>query len=264
MTRVMVNSMGVNYNLTSWLGADDLSSLTREEVRAQILEPCLRDSPITLGVADFNLAKVNVDAETIHDIIQAKILKLGFKQICAFIFQQLCPGYIDQPHAALEQIRQSAPGPDGQMVTASVIEYYQRMMNAARPFATEHTYTISICDRFIQGLDQRLLPCFHCMYQEHSTVHNLTGVYQRQQLSIILAAAHDTKDEVKGMQEIARGLLGQRFYSNVTGIDAAANPSQAEKTLSHYSGHCGDTVITAATASSLRKSALAAAAITPG
>jgi hypothetical protein len=85
-------------------------------------------------------------------------LKLGFKQICASIFQQLCPGYRDEPHAALEHIRQSAPGPDGQMVTASVIKYYKRMMNAARPFATEHTYAISVCDLFIQGLDDA---CYH-------------------------------------------------------------------------------------------------------
>jgi hypothetical protein len=231
-TCVMVNSVGVKYNLTSWLGADDLSTLTRKEVCAQILEPCLHDNPITLGVADFNLAKANVDAETIRNIIQAKILKLGFKQICASIFQQLCPGYSNQPHAALEHIRQSAPGPDGQMVTASVIEYYQHMMNATRPFVTKHTYAISICDWFIQGLNQRLLPCFHCMYQVHSTVHNLNGAYQRQQLPIILAAAQAAKDKVKGVQEIARGLLGQGFYSNVTGVDAAANPSQAEKTLS--------------------------------
>jgi hypothetical protein len=237
---IIVNGVRVNYNLISWLGADDLSTLTREEVCVQMLEPCLHDGPITLSIADFNLAKANVDAETIRNIIQAKIIKLGFKQICASIFQQLCPGYSDQPHAALEHIRQPAPGPDGQMVTASVIEYYQHMMKAARSFVTKHTYAISVCDWFIQGLDQHLLPCFHCMYQAHSTVHNLNGAYQSQQLPIILAAAHAAKDKVKGMQEIARGLLGQGFYSNVTGVDAAANPSQAKKTLSRYSGHRGD------------------------
>ena len=91
MMLVMVNGVGANYNLTSWLGADDLRGLTRDEVRLQILEPCLRDGPITLGVADFNLAEANVDVETIRDTIQAKILKLGFKQICSSIFQQLCP-----------------------------------------------------------------------------------------------------------------------------------------------------------------------------
>ncbi len=238
-TRVMVNGLGANYNLTSWLSADDLSVLTRNEGRAQILEPCLCDGLITLAAADFNLAEANVDGETIHDTIQTKILKLGFKQICASIFQQLCPGYSDQPHAALEHIRQLAPGPDGQMVTASVIEYYQCMMNAARPFATKHTYAISVCDRFIEGLDRRLVPCFRCMYQAHSTFHNLNGAYQRAQLPIILTAAQAAEDEVKGVQEI-RGLLGQGFYSNVIGNDATAYPSQAEKTLSCYSGRRSD------------------------
>jgi hypothetical protein len=37
------------------------------------------------------------------------------------------------------------------------------------------------------------------------------------------------------VQDIARGLLGQGFYSTVTGNDAAAYLSQAEKTLSRYS-----------------------------
>ncbi len=241
MTRVMVSGVGANYNLlTSWLGADDLRGLTRDEIRSQILEPCLCDGPITLGVANFNLAEANVDAETIRDTIQAKILKLGFKRICSSIFQQLCPWYSDQPHAALEHIRQSAPGPDGQMVTASVIEYIQRMMNAARPFATEQTYAISVCDRFIQGLDRRLLPCFRRMYPAHSTVHNLNSAYQRQQLPVILAAAQAAKDEVKGVQDIARGLLGQGFYSNIIGDDASAYPSQAKKTLSRYSDHRDD------------------------
>jgi hypothetical protein len=82
-----------------------------------------------------------------------QILKLGFQQICTSIFQQLYPGYSNQPHVAIEHIRQTAQGPDGQLVTASVINYYQRMLNALRPFATEKTYAISVCDRLIQGLD---------------------------------------------------------------------------------------------------------------
>ena len=126
------------------------------------------------------------------------------------------------------------------MVTASVIEYFQRMMNAARPFATEHTYAISVCDRFIQGLDRRLLPCFRRMYPAHSTVHNMNGAYQRQQLPVILAAAQAAEDEVKGVQDIARGLLGQGFYSNIIGNDASAYPSQAEKTLSRYGNRRDD------------------------
>ena len=72
------------------------------------------------------------------------------------------------------------------------------------------------------------------MYPAHSTVHNLNDAYQWQQLPVILAAAQAAKDKVKGVQDIARGLLGQGFYSNIIGDDASAYPSQAEKTLSSY------------------------------
>jgi hypothetical protein len=71
--------------------------------------------------------------QTIH----AKILKHGFKQICMSIFTQLCHSYCDQPYAILEQICQTSTGPNGQQVTATIIKYYQRMMNAVRPFVTQ-------------------------------------------------------------------------------------------------------------------------------
>jgi hypothetical protein len=73
-TRMMVNGVGGNYNLTSWLGAADLSTLSCAEVCKNILEPCLCDGPILLSVVDFNLAKANVNAKMICDTIQAKIL----------------------------------------------------------------------------------------------------------------------------------------------------------------------------------------------
>jgi hypothetical protein len=236
-TRVMTNGAGANYNLTTWHGVSDFATLTQEQVRADILEPCLHDGPVTLRVADFNLNEVQIDDTSINETIQAKILKLGFKQICASVLQQLCPGYSNQPHAAIEHIRQSAPGPDGQLVTATTIVYYQRMLNAARPFATQHTYAINVCNKFIQGLNACTLGPFRHFYPGYSTVHDLRGAYQHAQLPIILPAAQAAEDEVKQMQDIAHGMLGQGFYSNVIGGgDAPTFASQAEKTLSNYKG----------------------------
>ncbi len=165
-----MNGHGAAYNLTTWHGVADLTALSSKEVRVQILEPTLQDGPIALRPADFNLGDVNIDTNAIRKTIHAKNLKLGFKQICASIFTQLCPGYSDQPHAVLEHIRQTSTGPDGQPVTATVIEYYQRMMNAIRPFATQQRFAISGCDRFIQGLDKTLLPSFRRLYPNHSAV----------------------------------------------------------------------------------------------
>ena len=79
-----------------------------------------------------HLNDVQIDDTSIIETIQAKILKLSFKQtICASVLQQLCPGYSDQPHAAIEHIRQSVNGLDIQLVTTTTIEYYQRMLNAS-------------------------------------------------------------------------------------------------------------------------------------
>ena len=130
----MTNGNGVAYQLTTWHGAADLSMLNGNDVRTLILAPCLQDGPILLRPADFNLGEVNIESTTIRETIASKILSLGFRQICSSIFMQLCPGYSDQPYAVLEHIRQTTMGADGQPVTAAVVEYYQRMLNAVRPF----------------------------------------------------------------------------------------------------------------------------------
>jgi hypothetical protein len=204
----------------TWHGADDLSTLSTKEVRTLILNPSLPNGPIALCESNYNLTEANVDSKGIHKTIHAKILQLGFKQICPSIFQQLCPGYSNQPHAALKHIRQSAPGPDGQLVTALVVDYYQHMLNAMRPFATWKEYPISVCNCFIRGLNRHIIAGFQCMYPQHSTIHALNGTYQHQQLAIILHASQATKDEVHQVQDIARGMLGQGFLTNVVGVGA--------------------------------------------
>jgi hypothetical protein len=106
-TVAMTNGHNATHNLTTWHG------VTRKEVRNLILKPCLQDGPIVLCPTNFNLGDANIDTAAIRESIQAKILKLGFCQICSSIFTQLCPGYSDQPHAVLEHICQTSTGPDG-------------------------------------------------------------------------------------------------------------------------------------------------------
>jgi hypothetical protein len=96
--------------------------LTSEQVCTLILEPCLQDGPIALCPTNLKLNNANINAFTIRETIHAKISCLGFKQICKLFFVQLCPGYSDQPHAALDHIRQTSTGSDSQLVTVTVIE----------------------------------------------------------------------------------------------------------------------------------------------
>jgi hypothetical protein len=233
-TVVMTNAGGVAYNLTTWHGAANFALLTCNQVCATMLEPSLQDGPILLSPANFNLGDANIDAVTIRKNIHAKILRYGFKQFAASIFVQLCPGYSNQPHAVLEHIRQMSTGANGQPVTTSVIEYYQRMMNAARPFATQWQYAISMCNCFIQGLDCMLMPQIWKNYPQHSSTHNLSGAYQRRMLPVILAAVQAAKNECQQIQDITRKIVTSQGFIMQGAPSAKAYPSQAETTIAQY------------------------------
>jgi hypothetical protein len=233
-TTVAMLNETVVYNLTMWHGAADLSKLTSKDVHMQILEPCLQDGHIALQPINFDLGNANIDTSAIREMIHAKILKLGFKQICASFFTQLCPGYSNQPHAVLKHICQTSTGFDGHPVSATIIKYYQHMMNTVRPFATQQRYAIGNCNRFIQGLEKTLHPSFWRLYPNLSTILNLDGSYQRHMLPTILAAAQAAKDDQNQIQEIARGMLvGQGFFVKAPG-NAVAYASQAKNTLGQY------------------------------
>ncbi len=76
-------------------------------VRTTILTPVLQDGPIMLEASDFNLQNANTNFVMISKEIDGKILKLAWHQLCASIFNKLCPGYSNQPQAVLEPIKQS-------------------------------------------------------------------------------------------------------------------------------------------------------------
>jgi hypothetical protein len=109
------------------------------------------------------------------------------------------------------------------------------MLNAAHPFAIQQQYTISVlCNHFIQGLDCTLMPAFHQYYPMHSTIHNLLGSYQCQQLPFILAAAQSAEDKCKHIQEVAWGMLQSHGFF-LQGIGSAGTlASQAENTIAKY------------------------------
>jgi hypothetical protein len=240
----MTNGAGGAYNLTTHHGPGNLRTMTAAKVLTQIVNPCLQQGPITLKNADFNLAAANVDTTKHRDLLNSKILQLGFKQICAAMFRQLCPSYSDQPHAVIEHIRQSAPGTDSQLIVATIHEYFQCLQNASRPFAAHKTLPIDLCGRFIIGLDCRLIPSFCRLYPNHADVHDLSSAVQSAKLPIILAAAQLAKDEVHQLQDITQSVTGsQGFYIQVpAGVPTIHTPSyviptypsQAERTLDKY------------------------------
>jgi hypothetical protein len=174
----MTNGVGAAYVLTSYHGPADITLMTAEQVLVNIINPCLQRGPISLSRADFNLQEANTNSTTVKDQLINKILVLGYDSICASVFAIHCPGYSDQPHTVLDHICQASPGPDGQIIVASVHEFIQRVINVLRPFATRKTLPISICDHVICNLDRRIIPSFRKLYPDHATPHDLDGAVQ--------------------------------------------------------------------------------------
>ncbi len=136
-SRAMVNGAGAGYNLVRYHGADDLRTLQSAEVQATILDLTLQDGPYNLQPASFNLTMARTDGALLQSAIKGKILPLTYTMICNILFLELCPGYSNQPHAALDHICQVHYDRDGNHVVSSVQAYFQQMMNASRPFSSQ-------------------------------------------------------------------------------------------------------------------------------
>ncbi len=95
-----------------------------EQVHADILSVVQQDSPMLLGALDFNLQAANTNSNDVSLEINQKILKLAWHQICASVFAKICTGYTNQPHAALNHIKQSYVDGDGNHICISVYAYY--------------------------------------------------------------------------------------------------------------------------------------------
>jgi len=230
-SRAMTNGAGAAYTLISFLGVNNIRTLTPEDAKADILIPVHQDGPIMLVASDFNLTHSNTDTHSIAADIDGKILKLAWHQLCASIFTKICPGYSIQPQAALEHIKQLFLESEGNLICTPIFAYYQRMMNAMCLFAGKAVFPKSVCNALIDGMDKRLLAIFRRNYANQSIIHNQTALFQHGCFPLILQAMQSAEDEVQFISAIAcSSVAGQAFHA-----DALAFPSQAERTLERYS-----------------------------
>ena len=104
-SRDMINSAGGAYRLTTFLGPDDICLIPAAEFSPDILAVTLQDGPINMLHPDFNLTSTKTDSTTIAAKIISKIIRLATPSILDHLFNQLCPGYSKEPHAALDHIK---------------------------------------------------------------------------------------------------------------------------------------------------------------
>jgi hypothetical protein len=104
-----------------------------------------------------------MDSNDINLEIDCTILKLGWHQICASVFAEMCTGYTNQPQSALDHIKQCYTDGDVNQVCIPVFAYYQHMMNAMRLFMGNETFPKSVCNAPIDGMSNPLM-CIFCKY----------------------------------------------------------------------------------------------------
>jgi hypothetical protein len=230
----------MQYSITTFIGPSDLQTLSPQEVRAQIFDLTIEGNPLDLLPPSFNVRLARMNSIALRMEINQKILHLALPTICSTLFAELCPGYSSQPHAALEHICQVHTDAARNQVVSTVQAYFQQLMSAARPFSSQRSFPFSICQRFMDGLDPRLLTGFRCCFPDHSIVQALDGSHQRRNLQLMLKAAQQVEDDFTLTQRIACNAisLSQAFpaIAHATGSNQAmALPSQAEMTLSRYS-----------------------------
>ncbi len=198
----------MQYSIPTFIGPSDLQTLSPQEVRAQILDLMIQGDPLDLLPPSFNVQSAWADSIALRMEINQKILRLALPTICNTLFMELCPGYSSQPHAALEHICQVHTDAAGNQVVSTVQAYFQQLMIAAHPFSSQRSFPVSICQRFMDGLDPHLLTGFHCCFSDHSIVQALDGSHQRRTLQLMLKTTQQAEDNFTSMQFIARDAIG--------------------------------------------------------
>ncbi len=230
--RDLVDGHRQQYCLTTFLGPDDICLMPPQKFSRGILGVTLQDGPIDLLCPNFNLMSAKMDSTTIEAEISSKIIKMATPSVLDHLFNQLCPGYSKEPHAALDHIRQTYKDSSGNTIFLLVSNYCTQILAASQPFIKDQEeLPISICQAFMDGLDSCLLASFHTHFPDYSKLQACTTTHQRKVLKEMLQAAIRAKMEYTNIRTIASEAIGagQAFSAQV-------NASQAKKTISQYKG----------------------------
>jgi hypothetical protein len=228
-SRDLQNGNNQNYRLTPWLGDSDLCATSAANFNRNVLVHTLQDGPIDLLCSDFNLTSAKTDSTNIEAAISSKIICLATPLV---FFNQLCPGYLKEPHAALDYVRQAYNNLNGKKVFSSVYDYYTQILAASRPFIDMETLPVSVCQAFIDGLDHHLSAGFRTHFPTYSIPQDRSTTHQRTVLQQMLQAALRAKSKYNNIRAIALEASG---FGSGQAFSAQVSTSQAETTIRGYS-----------------------------
>ncbi len=217
-------------NLTTFHGPDDLTTMSPAAFKTTILDNIDYPMPISLAAPAWNVNEANIDAVETRLDIERKYLTLGLETMEKAVFEELCPGYTNKPHAAVESITQVVTDADGNKVTTPFHQYYKRIMQGSRSFAHQTEWPVSVSNICINNMCPRLRSAFEELFPRHNEPHDRRGRLQREILQDILQKATMAEAKIRTIQNIAWNAAGGQGFC----ADADTFASQAETTLGRY------------------------------
>jgi hypothetical protein len=124
----MQNGNGGAYCLTTFLVPDDLCTIPAADFAHDILATTLQDSPLNLLCPKFNCSSAKTDSTIIEAEISSKIFCLATPSPLDHLFNQLCPGYSEEPHTTLNHIWQTYEDASGNAIFWSVYDITLRFL----------------------------------------------------------------------------------------------------------------------------------------
>ena len=164
----MMNGNNKPYRLTTWLGDTDLRAIAAANFACGVLAHTLQDRPINLLRTDFNLTSAKTDLSNIKAEISSKIIHLASCSVLDTLFNQLCPGYSKEPHAALNHVWQTYNNQNGNTVFSSISNYCTQILATSCLFIDMQVLLVSVCQASIDNLDDCLMPGFCTHFSNYS------------------------------------------------------------------------------------------------
>jgi hypothetical protein len=156
----LLNGHNVAYNLTTFLGAADLRTLSPLEIQRDILNEMHQDGPFDLLQPAFNLTSCQTNSSVVYGNLKTLVVKLASNTVHEQLFSVLVPGYSMEPHSVLEHIWQSYIDDSGVPVRQSAQVYYTTFLNAMRLLYNLEEYPIDVAGVFMAHIEPTLMKSF--------------------------------------------------------------------------------------------------------
>jgi hypothetical protein len=238
----LLNGNNVAYNLTTFLGAANLLTLSPLEIQRDILDETHQDGPFDLLQPAFNLTSCQMDSSVVYRNLKTLVVKLASDTVHEQLFSVLVPEYSMEPQSVLEHIWQSYVDDSGVPILQSAQVYYTTFLNAMQPFYDLEEYPIDVAGVFMAHIEPTLMKMksFRVHYPDFGQACERTAIIQRWILMDMLKALIRAEADVSNILEIvsADKREGDQFHVKPSTI--LAYPSVAEQTINLYTPGSGD------------------------